>query len=147
MEKKTSSSTKMDDQASASPKAQENLVRIFIDPQLTRGGLRTFDATGGSKLYIGWVNVSQDIAEDLQRRIDEIREIHDAMMNPRQKIRIKNFEVIERQFLADPEAYEKRKGWSKEFGLLDPWQWQHLTKVAQERLINTRKQLYPHLYQ
>ena len=144
-------SIKIEEQASTAEtvqeqKQKENLVRIFVDPQLTRGGLRNITKEG-SHLYVGWVDVPQDVAQDLQRRIDEIREVHDAMTNPRQKIRIKNFELIENQFLADPEAYQNRKGWSKEYGLLDPWQWQYLTKEAQQRLITTRKQLYPHLYQ
>jgi len=119
-------------------KPSEPLVKILIDPTITDGGLRTND-----KLYVGWVTVPQNIADDLQRRQDECQEVKNFLQNPgRAKMRIKNFYVMEKQFLADPAENFGKKGFTKEYGLLDPWQWQFIPKEVQEELKRTRNSIY-----
>lgn len=124
--------------APVAPKAPGNdLVEVFIDPVATDGGLVT-----NEKRYIGHVKVSRDIADDLMRRVAEYAEVKNKLFNPRQKIRIKNHTVIEQLYLADPAENAMKPGWTNEYGLLDPWQWQFLSPKAQEDLKNLRKALY-----
>jgi hypothetical protein len=127
-----------DDKEGQNTISKEGEVRIYIDPVITDGGLRTND-----KLYVGWVNVSQDIAQDLQRRVEECQEIKNFLQNPtRTKVRIKNFYVMEKQFLADPSENYGKKDFTNEYGLLDPWQWQFIPKEVQEELKERRKAIY-----
>jgi hypothetical protein len=121
------------------PENSEGLVEVFIDPVMTRGGLMT----NGTK-YMGRVKVEPHIAEDLMRRQQEIQEVANWQVAPtanKPQMRMQNHQVVEQQYLADPEN-RGRKGWTDEFGLLDPWQWQFLSEPFKEQLKETRKQMY-----
>lgn len=121
------------------PESAEGLVEVFIDPVMTRGGLMT----NGVK-YIGRVKVTPDVAEDLMRRQEEIQAVNNWQYAPTKNkppIKIQNHQIIEQQFLADPEN-RGRKGFTEEYGLLDPWQWQFLAPSFQAYLKETRKQMY-----
>ncbi len=115
----------------------EELVSIYIDPVATHGGLTT-----NEKRYVGWVKVPKDIAQDLQRRVEEYIETQDFLHNPKRKIRIKNSMVIETHFCADPNQYGDNPKFSKEYGLLDPWQWQFVPESEKARLKQLRFDLY-----
>lgn len=123
--------------ATAATQETEDLVEVYIDPVATDGGLMTND-----KRYVGRVKVPAHVAEDIMRRIAEYAEVKNLLNNPRQKIRIKNHYVIEKMYLADPSENSMKPGWTREYGMLDPWQWQHLTPVAQKEMKELRFALY-----
>lgn len=121
------------------PENTEGLVEIMIDPVMTRGGLMT----NGTR-YIGRVKVPTHVADDLMRRQEEIMAVANfqtADMKAKPKLKIQNHQMVEQQYLADPEN-RGRKGWTDEYGLLDPWQWQWLSPSFQDYLKETRKQMY-----
>lgn len=117
---------------------KEKLVDFFIDPELVdRKGLVI-----NEKRYIGKVKVTQDQADDMQRMISEYQETQRRLHDPSQKIRIKNSMIIEELFLADPKTRGNEKGFSKDFGLLDPWQWQFVNENHKKYLQEQKKALY-----
>ena len=112
-------------------------VRIYIDPKLTDGGL----TTNGRRL-VGYVEVDEQEAEDIFRRLQEYNEVKERLHNPTAKVTIKNSYVIEQLYLADPATNRNKPGWTDEYGLLDPWQWNKLPKQFQEELKERRYALY-----
>jgi len=119
------------------PGNQEVLVEIMIDPVATDGGLYT-----NERRMVGKVKVSRDEADDIMRRLQEYAEVKNKLHNPNQKIRLKNHSVIEQLYLADPAENSFKPGWTAEYGLLDPWQWQWLTPIAQKQLKDLRYNLF-----
>jgi hypothetical protein len=129
------SDTKIDE--TKAPQTEEMLVEMIIDPVATDGGLYT-----NEKRYVGRVKVPAHVADDLMRRLEEYAEVKNKLHNPNQKVRIKNHDVIEQLYLADPSQNSFKPGWTNDYGMLDPWQWQHLTPAAQSQLKELRKNLY-----
>lgn len=117
--------------------AKKDLVKMYVDPTLTQGGLRTND-----KLYVGWVEVPKHIADDLQRRLDEQNEVAKRLQNPSQPIRSKNHFNLEKLYLADPAQNSMKKNWTNEFGLMPPFEWQYLSDEFKAYLKSMRKALY-----
>ena len=112
-------------------------IRIYIDPKLTDGGF----STNGRRL-VGYVEVDEEEAEDLKRRLEEYAEVKERLHNPSAKITIKNSFAIEQLYLADPATNRNKPNWTDEYGLLDPWQWHKLPKEFQEELKARRYALY-----
>jgi hypothetical protein len=112
-------------------------IRIYIDPKLTDGGF----TTNGRRL-VGYIEVDEEEAEDLKRRLEEYAEVKERLHNPSAKVTIKNSFVIEQLYLADPATNRNKPNWTDEYGLLDPWQWNKLPKEFQEELKARRYALY-----
>ena len=112
-------------------------IRIYIDPKLTDGGF----TTNGRRL-VGYIEVDEEEAEDLKRRLEEYAEVKERLHNPSAKVTIKNSFVIEQLYLADPATNRNKPNWTDEYGLLDPWQWNKLPKEFQEELRERRYALY-----
>ncbi len=112
-------------------------IRIYIDPTETDGGLITND-----KLLVGYIDVDKEQADDILRRLAEYREIKQKYHDRAQKLTIKNSNVIEQMFLADPATNRNKVAWTDEYGMLDPWQWEKLPRQFKKELKEKRKALY-----
>jgi hypothetical protein len=122
---------------SESKNTEMKKVRIYIDPKATDGGLTT-----NEKKLVGYVEVSEEEAEDIARRLREYAEVKERLHDPNAKVTIKNSYVIEQLYLADPATNRNKPKWTDQYGLLDPWQWDKLSKPFQEELKARRYALY-----
>ena len=115
----------------------EPLVTVVIDRKMTDGGIRVNDI-----LYVGKVKVTSEQAEDLLRIQEEYLETKQKMSDPSQKIRIKSSAIIQKYYLADPSQFGNHPQYTKQYGLLDPWQWQFISDSFKEELKRQREAMY-----
>ena len=131
----------MEDKVAPSKKKEENIheiVKVYVDPELTGGaGINV-----NGKIFVGWVEVSKHQADDLMRIQREYQETVKRMHDPSSKITMKNSDQVERLYCANPKDYANNPAFSKEFGLLDPWQWERLPEPFKQYLKDMKKALY-----
>ena len=101
------------------PAQSEKMLTINIDPQETDGGLVI-----NGKRYIGEYTLPEPIARQMLENVAQYKEVKNKMFDPNQKIREKNIFNIEQAYMADPSQHRGNSGFTQEFGVLDPWQWQ-----------------------
>lgn len=116
---------------------REKMLTIIIDHDETDGGVMV-----NGKLYVGEVTVPEEQAKDLLRIIREYKETKTRMNDAKAFVRQKNDFVNERLYLADPRENRGKKGWTDEFGLLDPRQWEFISEQFKEELKSKRKAMF-----
>ena len=119
------------------PKAKEELTQVFIDREMTDGGIRV-----NGKLYVGNVKVTQGQAEDLLRIQEEYFETKKKLMDANISVRMKSDYQKEALFLADPKQNENKKGYTRDYGLLTRKEWEYCHPDFKEYLLAQRKALY-----
>ena len=109
--------------------ATEEMMTVVVDFKETRGGV-----TINGKRYIGEVTVEKEIARSLLDIMAMFRETQKKLTDPSEKIRMKNGFAIEALYLADPLQNVGNPMYHRDFGLLDPWQWQFVSVPEKARL-------------
>jgi hypothetical protein len=112
-------------------------VRILVDKDMTDGGIRV-----NGKLYVGYVNVSEEQAKDLLRIQEEYFETKKKLLDRTVHVRMKNDFQKEMLFLADPKENEGKRGWTRDYGLLGQIEWSYCSEPFKEHLLTMRKQLF-----
>lgn len=118
-------------ESTPTPKATE-MVTVYIDPEDTDGGLWT-----NFERWVGEKTVTREVAQDIQRRIKEYKQVVKKLSDPDTFIVMKNAQQIENAYLATKAANlakVKSGEWSEEWGLLDPRQWEHVSETEKKRL-------------
>ena len=118
--------------------AKEEMTTIFIDPEMVgKQGIRI-----NEKVYVGHVSVPASMAKDILRIQEEYWETVKKLKDPNVNVRMKNDFQKEALFLADPEQYSGKKGFTRDYGLLGLREWTLCTPAFQDKLLETRRQIY-----
>lgn len=120
-----------------SKKKETDMITIFVDRKETMGGISI-----NGKRYIGEITVPRPLGREIMRIAAEFKETRNKLNDPSQKIRHKNSQVIENLYLANPEDHAGNPNFSREFGLLDPWQWQFIIEPERKRLKELKRSYY-----
>lgn len=116
---------------------KEELITIFIDPEMTDGGI-----TINGKLLVGKIKVTESQATDYLRMQDEYFETKKKLIDKNVVVRMKSDFQKERLFLADPKEHAGRQGFSRDYGLLGAKEWSYCAPLFKERLLEQRQALY-----
>ncbi len=114
--KKTATATEV-----VTPKREvSETIIIVIDPKRTNGGIRV-----NGKRLVGKVKCkSQEEADDYLRIQEEYAASFAKLTDPTVKLRNQSIETSRKAFIVDPAEFGKHPNFTREFGMLDPYQWQ-----------------------
>lgn len=115
----------------------EQKVAVFIDPEMTDGGLSV-----NGKLYVGRMQVPESMVDDLLRMQEEYFETKKKLIDPQVSVRMKNDYQKEALFLADPKVNENKKGFTRDYGLLGAKEWGYCHPTFKAYLLEQRMQRY-----
>ena len=120
------------------PEITQRMVTVNVDRKMTGG---TGIIINGTK-YLGKVTVREDLGDELMRIQEEHYETIQKLNDKTVSVRMKNDFQKESMFLAHDEDSMKKKGWSRDYGLLPIIEWNYCSPKFKEVLLQKRKEQY-----